>query len=253
MAHIISVMSTINGQLNTISNWYYNGKRNSLRDLPNIPNFVYVSTDRSVDFHKENKIDSERDVDIYKAILCDTGDNYNPVYLCITTNIENVMIDTVPVYINKNSDTGPGVAYIVNIPEDIFSQDCNFDYCAEVLINLYFELLSYDPNMKYRPEAAIIKYSKDDRLKVPTYDLEMIITAIGYANINLYGWFNGSIEDSINAFFNTSQFRDTEISEDIKKGIIETLKRHASNKISSLKDSIANGELIMDALYEVDE
>lgn len=253
MAHIISVMSTVNGQLNTISNWYYHNKKGSLRDLPNIPNFVYVSTDRSIEFYKNNKVDPEKESNIYKAVLCDTGDNYNPVYLCITTNIKNAMIDLVPVYINKNNDTGPGTAYVINIPEDIFSPDCEFGYCAEVLINLYFRLLSYDTNIKYKPEPAIIKYCKDERLKVPTYDLEMIITAIGYANINLYGWFNGSIEDSINEFFNTSQFKNIEIPEDIKKGIVETLKRHACNKISSLKDSIANGELIMDALYEVDE
>ncbi len=250
MAHIINIMSTINGQLNNISNWYNNGKTTSLRNLPNIPNFLYVSTDRSVDFHKDNKIDSEGEVNIYRAMICDTGDNFNPVYVCITTNIKDIMIDTVPIYVNKNNDIGPGVAYVINIPELIFSPECAFDYCAEVLVNLYLGLLSYDTNMKYKPEAAIIKYSKDERLKVPTYDLEMILAALGYANINLYGWFNGSIEDSINVILDTPGFKEVEIPEDIKKGIIETLKKHASNKISSLKDAIANGELILDALYE---
>lgn len=250
MTHIINVMSTINGQLNTISNWYQNNKTNSLRNLPNIPNFLFVSTDRSIDFNPDNKIDPEKEVDIYKAILSDTGDNFNPVYICITTNIAHVMVDTVPIYVSKNTDVGPGTAFVVNIPEILFMSDCYIDYCASELVNLYFTLLSYDKDMKYKPDGYIIKFSKDDRLKVPTYDLEMIIVALGYANINLLNWFGTTSDTSIDVILNIEQLIDAEISEDMKKGIAETLKKHASNKISSLKDSIANGSLILDALYE---
>lgn len=253
MTHVINVMSTVNGQLNTISNWYNNNKSNSLRNLPNVPNFLYVSTDRSIDFHPENKIDKDKDVDIYKAMLCDTGDNFNPAYLCVTTNIADIMVDKVPIYVSKSNDVGPGIAYVINVPEVLFSADCEIEYSAEVLVNLYLTILSHDTNLKYKPEGPILSLSKDCRLKVPTYDLEMMLIALGYANINLINWYGVTNDAAIEQILSTSQFKDYPIPEDIKKGVVETLKRHATNKISSLKDSIANGSIILDALYEVED
>jgi hypothetical protein len=249
MAHIIDIMATINGQLNLISRWY-DDKSVILKSLPLTPNFVGVSTDRNVELNPNAKINKDDDAEIFKVILTDCGDIYTPIYVCITTNISKILIDKIPVYINRGTETGPGMAYIINIPEMMFSTDIDVMTCAEMLNSLYFGLLSYDLNMKYKAEIDLIKYYKNETLKIPTYDLEMIIFALGCGNINLKSWYGSSYgKNSIDSSYILSPFNENDIPENLRKGIIETLNKHA-NKIGMLRDSIGDGTLIMDALYE---
>ena len=250
MAHIIDIMATVNGQLNLISKWFENKSGSLLKSLPSIPNFVEVCIDRLVDLNPDVKIENDQDCEIYKVMLADTGDNYNPVYLVIVTNSKKVLIDKVPIYVNRGSETGPGVGYVVEVPEAMFLSNTDITDCATMLNDLYFGLLAYDSNMKYAPELDLIKFSKAEKLKIPTYDLEMIYVALGCAYINLRSWFGGNYGNTaIDASYILAPFDDKEIPDNLKSGIIETLNKHCI-KIGTLRDSIGDGSLIMDALYE---
>lgn len=249
MAHIIDAMTSINGHLNMIAKWYDDKSSNVLRDIQT-PSFVEVAVDRMVELHPSCIIDSNKDIEIYKTVLSDTGDPFNPIYITILNNCNTVLVDKVPLYINKGSNLGSGVGYIVAVPDMMFRDNTDILTCVELLNNLYFKLLELDSNMKYAPGIELIKHSKNEKLNLSTYDLEMIYIALGCSYVNLRAWFTTMYgKNNIDASYVLSIYDEKDIPENLKKGIIDTINKHC-NMIGNLKDSIGNGSLIMDALYE---
>ena len=75
----------------------------------------------------------------------------------------------------------------------------------------------------------------------------MAYTALGCVHINLVSWFRSNksrikAESTLNAIFGD------ELKDDIRSNIASTLDKN-SVKIGMLRDAIANGKLVLDALY----
>ena len=252
MAHIFDVMGTVNGNLNLIFN-HYQDKKVTLRTI-SAPDFLIVAICRAIDTKDPNYILIDPDAgdpEIVITMIGSTGDDFNPAYIAVAKNLKHPIIDRVPVMINHNDISGPGVAYIVIVPEALFENDTTIEESAKCLKELYFGLLEFDPIMKFKVDAAMIRYSENTKYPVPTYDLMMAYIALGCININLKSWYRET-NKPISSKYTLLAFNEGELDEGTSKNIIYTLEKHAI-RISSLRDSLGDGSLLLHALYDVEE
>ena len=145
MAHIFDVMGTVNGNLNLIFN-HYQDKKVTLRTI-SAPDFLIVAICRAIDTKDPNYILIDPDAgdpEIVITMIGSTGDDFNPAYIAVAKNLKHPIIDRVPVMINHNDISGPGVAYIVIVPEALFENDTTIEESAKCLKELYFGLLEFD-------------------------------------------------------------------------------------------------------------
>ena len=251
MAHIFDVMTALCGHLNVLSKHYWDN--GSLRTI-NPPPFLVLSISRAIDTKNTKDIFVELkqgDPVIDVASIVDTGDNFNPLYVCVADNLKKTIIDRVPVIINYKDISGPGVGIIVILPRNLFYSATDVTYSAKCLKDLYFELLSFDPIMQYKPDATMLRYSENKNSPIPTYDLTMAYAALGCANINLRNWF--TINDKpLPAEYLFKGFDKGELDDATIKNISYTLNKNA-DKVGNLRDSIAKGDLLLYALYDVEE
>lgn len=247
MAHIFEIMATTNGQLNNIFN-YYNKISNSIRKLPNIPTFLVVSVNRAIDNQPDIKTDENKAPEIDCVIKANTGDVFNPVYICVVDYIEKPVIDKVPIMVNQRDVSGPGLAYVVLLPMKIFD-DASFEEVAVTLKDLYFSILDLDSNMQFKAEPAIIKFSESTQIRVTTYDITMIYAALGCAYINLKSWFQTEDGSPLESSHILNTFTDKELPEYYKKTVSASLDKYCKN-IGTLRDSIGSGNLLKNVLYE---
>lgn len=241
MAHIFDVISTVNGQLNILSK-YYNEHTNVIRSLPNIPNFILGSLKRLICTSCANAvIDDNQEIVINIAVMADTGDQFNPVYVCVVSNINKPIIDKVPIVFNRGNVTGPGLAYIVYIPKSTFEDSTDIADVSTILRYTYFGLISIDPNMTYDANPKILNII-DGNAFIYSYDIAMIIVAISAMHINLRSWFSskGSI---LPGKYALEAFTDDEISQSVKDAIAPIIEKYGIS-IGNLRDSIENGNLL---------
>lgn len=252
MAHIFDVMGTVNGNLNLIFN-HYQDKKITLRTI-NPPDFLVVAICRAIDTKDPKYIlinPNAGNPEITKTIIASSGDDFNPTYVAVAKNLKHPIIDRVPVMVNHNDNYGPGVAYIVIVPEKLFDEKETVADSAKCLKEIYFGLLSFDPIMKFKADATMLRYSENTKCPVPTYDLMMAYIALGCININLRSWYKEN-NKPLSAEYTLLAFNEGELDEGTSKNIVFTLEKHAS-RISSLRDSIGDGSLLLHALYDVDE
>jgi len=247
MAHIFDVMAKVNGQLNIISEHYF-GISDNLRSMPKVPSFLIVSINRSIDTQKNVLIDETKAPEIDIAIRTNANDLYNPIYICVAENLAVPIVDKVPVMINTQNASGPGVGYVVIVPKKIFEQSTKIDEISKILKDMYFSILDFDPNMQYKAEPAIIRLSESDKVRIMTYDITMIYAALGFVNINLRSWFsnNGS---TVSATHTVDAFTDKELSKSYKKRVAEVLDEFATD-VPTLREGVGKGDMIRRALYE---
>jgi hypothetical protein len=243
MAHIFDVISTVNGQLNILSK-YYNEHSNLIRSLPNIPNFILGSLKRLICTScADSVIDDNEEIVINVAVMADTGDQFNPVYICVVSNIKAPIIDKVPIIFNRGNVTGPGIAYIVYVPKLLFDEDVDIADISIILRKIYFGLISYDSNMTFSANPKLLNII-DGNTFIDSYDISMIMIAISAMHINLRSWF-GSKGSALPATYALEAFKDDEISPKIKDAIIPVIENYGIS-IGNLRDSIDNGNLIVD-------
>lgn len=252
MAHIFDIMVSMNGNLNLIFN-HYQDKKVALRTI-NPPDFLVVAICRAIDTKdpKYTLIDPDAgNPEIVTTMVTSSHDDFNPTYIAVAKNLRHPIIDRVPVIVNHNDISGPGVAYIVIVPEILFENDTTIEYSAKCLKEIYFGLLDFDPIMKFKADATMLKYSENTKCPVPTYDLMMAYAALGCININLKSWYKEN-NRPVSSKYTLLAFEEGELDEGTSKNIIYTLDKHAL-RVSSLRDSIGDGSLLLHALYDVDE
>lgn len=253
MAHIFDVMVALNGQMNVLSNHYLE-KRGSVRTIEP-PKFLNVAISRAIENRPKEEVftDPENDSPIINLTsMVDTGDNFNPLYVCVAENIKIPIIDKIPVIINHKDQSGPGVAIVVVLPMEIFGYSTPVEYNAKMLFKIYSQLANMDPNNKYKIDASIIRYSENSKIPVPTYDLTMAYVALGCVYINLRTWYKTNNKKPISASYIADAFEEGEMDEDTLSNITTTLNRNAKT-VGTLRDSVATGDLLLYALYDVDE
>lgn len=247
MAHIFDVISTVNGQLNILSK-YYNEHSNLIRSLPNIPNFILGSLKRLICTScADLVIDDNEEIVINVAVMADTGDPFNPVYICVVSNINKPIIDKVPIVFNRGNVTGPGLAYIVYVPKVTFDDATDIADVSTILRHIYFGLISVDPYMTYDANPKILNII-DGNSFIYSYDIAMLIVAISAMHINLRSWFGswfgfsnkGSV---LPAKYTLEAFSDEEISQPVKDAITPIIEKYGIS-IGNLRDSIENGNLL---------
>ena len=255
MAHMFNVMAALTGQLNVLSKYYIN-KQSVVRSITP-PKFLTVAISRATDNRPREEILTNPEdenccpvVDI--ASIVDTGDNFMPIYVCVVDNIKIPIVDRVPIIVNHNDITGPGVGIIVAVPMAMFKVDASIKYSATVLKEVYFALANMDPNVQYTIDSSMINYSESDKVRVSTYDLTMAYVALGCIYINLRSWYKGKNNRPLDAGYVFDAFEDGELDETVIENISSTLNRNAKG-IGVLRDAVANGELLLYALYDVED
>lgn len=240
MAHIFDVMSTICGNLNSIYN-QYDGKGSFVNKLPNVPNIVMVCANRALDSNSNIAT-------IDFTIRAKTGDPFSQVYLSIAEGIDNPVVDKVPFKYTdvKPENDGVGLAYIIIVPRKIFDENTTINEIARILKDIYFEILNFDHDMKYKAEPAILALADSDKVKIPTYDVMMIYIALGFANINLRSWYTMDGRNPVGPEYTLQAFTEKELPEKYRNKIIKVLKTHAT-KIGILRDSLS-GNLLFDTM-----
>ena len=240
MAHIFDVMSTINGHLNNISR-YYDGITTSIRSLSNIPNFLMTSVNRTISYYDDIIIDDSKVISIDLAMIADTGDKFNPVYICVASNIKAPAVDKVPIMVNYKSESGPGVGYMVLVPRTIFGKEAYLDDIGSVLKDLYFQVLNFDSNMEYEAGPDIIRLADSQKIKIDSYDLAMSYVALCFANINLKAWSNN---DPNSANYILDSFTEEQIPKYLRSKLYKIMTSYGS-LVGNLRDSIETGNLLI--------
>lgn len=257
MAHIFDVMVALNGQMNVLSKKYID-KRGTVRTI-DPPKFLNVAISRAIDklvveYGKEAVFtDPENDSPIIDLTsLVDTGDNFNPLYVCVAENVKIPVIDKIPVIINHKDQTGPGVGIIVLLPLQIFDYDATIEYNAKILLDIYFAIANLDPNITYKLCRKVVKYSEHPKVPVPTYDLTMLYVALGCTYVNLRTWYKNNNKPIAASYIKDAFDPEDEIPENVINDIATTLDINAKS-VGTLRDSVATGDLLLYALYDVEE
>lgn len=248
MAHIIDIMLSVASQINAITR-KYNNKSSILNcEIPETPLFVAIAMDRCIQKNEDCIIDSKASPMVVTDIVAkfNTGDIFSPVYAVVANNINGVMFDKFPLQISQQDVSGTGIGKLIIIPERIFTDDEDEFYyvIGRIFIDIYKKLIGTDENMIYDGDIEftdIIKYSENPKVKIPTYDIEMVVIALACAYINLREMYN-----NIDASFLLDSIEE-EIPLDIKNNIIDALNNLITS-VASLRESIANGSLIAQAL-----
>lgn len=246
MAHIFDVLSTINGQLNILAKDY--SGQGKARHLNCAPDFIAMVINRAIDTIPGILEDPEKNASIEKPTLGSTGDYYNPVYLAVVDNITTAIVDKVPVMVNYKDAHGPGTAYIVGVPKKLFSDEITPENSATILRNIYIPILNMDKEMEYSASPAIIMLHNDNRIKISTYDLTMMLVAIGCININIRNWYVTENGNPVDSSYAISAFPEIK-KDEIKESLIRVYEKHGKS-INELRDSVANGKLVRVFMYK---
>lgn len=246
MAHTFEVISSVCVQLNSLSKEYMgNGKA---RTMSKIMDSLCISVGRSISAINDIIIDKEKDAYVDKGIFANTGDKFHPVYVLSIKNIKKPFIDTITTTARTN-DNNLVVGTVIGVPYMIFDENTSFNDVCKIIKDMYFQIVDMDRNMSFNANFALINFSNGtSKLRIPTYDLSMMLATVCCMYINIKSWFGNSDEpdfrvppkDMIDAL-------DTKLSDDKIKGLINTINRHASG-VNDIRDSLVSGSIVRDFL-----
>ena len=246
MAHIFDILSTVNGQLNILTK-DYNGQGRA-HHLNSSPDFVVMAVNRAIDNNPDILINPEKSATIERPTLGSTGDYYNPVYIVVVDNIATPIVDKVPVMVNYKDAHGPGTAIVLGVPKYLFDPDCSSSDAASFLRKIYTKLLDMDKEMSYSASPAILMLHDHKDVNIPTYDVTMMLVALGCININLRNWYvseNGKPVDPSHAVEAFPEIK----SEELKQSLTRVLDKHCKN-INEIRDAVGNGKLVRVFMYK---
>ena len=245
MAHIFDVLSTVNGQLNIIAKDYEGqGKAHHLNQSPD---FMVMAVNRAIDTTPDLLEDPSKNASMEKPTLGSTGDHYNPVYISVVDNITKPIVDKVPVMVNYKDAHGPGTAFIIGVPKKLFMTTTGTEEAATILRDIYLSVLDLDKEMEYSASPAIVMLHDDKRVKIKTYDLTMMLVAIGCINVNLRNWFVTDTGKPVDPSFAIAAFPEFK-SQKVVDGLMRIYEKHGKN-INELRDAVANGKLVRLFMY----
>ena len=246
MAHTFEVISSVCVQLNSLSKEYMgNGKA---RTMSKIMDSLCISVGRSISTINDIIIDKEKDAYVDKGIFANTGDKFHPVYVLSIKNIKKPFIDTITTTARTN-DNNLVIGTVIGVPYIIFDENTSFNDVCKIIKDMYFQIVDMDRNMSFNAHFALINFSNGtSKLRIPTYDLSMMLATVCCMYINIKSWFGNSDEpdfrvppkDMIDAL-------DTKLSDDKIKGLINTINRHASG-VNDIRDSLVSGSIVRDFL-----
>ena len=246
MAHTFEVISSVCVQLNSLSKEYMgNGKA---RTMSKIMDSLCISVGRSISTINDIIIDKEKDAYVDKGIFANTGDKFHPVYVLSIKNIKKPFIDTITTTARTN-DNNLVIGTVIGVPYMIFDENTSFNDVCKIIKDMYFQIVDMDRNMSFNANFALINFSNGtSKLRIPTYDLSMMLATVCCMYINIKSWFGNSDEpdfrvppkDMIDAL-------DTKLSDDKIKGLINTINRHASG-VNDIRDSLVSGSIVRDFL-----
>ena len=246
MAHTFEVVSSVCSQLNSLSKEYMgNGKA---RTMSKIMDSLCISVGRSISTIDDILIDKEKDAYVDKGIFANTGDKFHPVYVLSIKNIKKPFIDTITTTA-KTNDNNLVVGTVIGVPYMIFDENTSFNDVCKIIKDMYFQIVDMDRNMSFNANFALINFSTGtSKVRIPTYDLSMMLATVCCMYINIRSWFSNSDEldsrvppkDMINAL-------DTKLSDDKIEGLINTINRHASG-VNDIRDSLVSGSIVRDFL-----
>lgn len=246
MAHTFEVISSVCVQLNSLSKEYMgNGKA---RTMPKIMDSLCISVGRSISSINDILIDKEKDAYVDKGIFANNGDKFHPVYVLSIKNIKKPFIDTITTTARTN-DNNLVVGTVIGVPYMIFDENTSFNDVCKIIKDMYFQIVDMDRNMSFNANFALINFSSGtSKVRIPTYDLSMMLATVCCMYINIKSWFGNSDEpdfrvppkDMIDAL-------DTKLSDDKIKGLINTINRHASG-VNDIRDSLVSGSIVRDFL-----
>lgn len=246
MAHTFEVISSVCVQLNSLSKEYMgNGKA---RTMPKIMDSLCISVGRSISAINDIIINKEKDAYVDKGIFANTGDKFHPVYVLSIKNIKKPFIDTITTTARTN-DNNLVVGTVIGVPYMIFDENTSFNDVCKIIKDMYFQIVDMDRNMSFNANFALINFSGGStKVRIPTYDLSMMLATVCCMYINIKSWFGNSDEpdfrvppkDMIDAL-------DTKLSDDKIKGLINTINRHASG-VNDIRDSLVSGSIVRDFL-----
>lgn len=246
MAHTFEVISSVCVQLNSLSKEYMgNGKA---RTMSKIMDSLCISVGRSISAIDDILIDKEKDAYVDKGIFANTGDKFHPVYVLSIKNIKKPFIDTITTTARTN-DNNLVVGTVIGVPYMIFDENTSFNDVCKIIKDIYFQIVDMDRNMSFNANFALINFSSGtSKVRIPTYDLSMMLATVCCMYINIKSWFGNSDEpdfrvppkDMIDAL-------DTKLSDDKIKGLINTINRHASG-VNDIRDSLVSGSIVRDFL-----
>lgn len=246
MAHTFEVISSVCVQLNSLSKEYMgNGKA---RTMSKIMDSLCISVGRSISAIDDILIDKEKDAYVDKGIFANTGDKFHPVYVLSIKNIKKPFIDTITTTARTN-DNNLVVGTVIGVPYMIFDENTSFNDVCKIIKDMYFQIVGMDRNMSFNANFALINFSSGtSKVRIPTYDLSMMLATVCCMYINIKSWFGNSDEpdfrvppkDMIDAL-------DTKLSDDKIKGLINTINRHASG-VNDIRDSLVSGSIVRDFL-----
>ena len=246
MAHTFEVISSVCVQLNSLSKEYMgNGKA---RTMSKIMDSLCISVGRSISTINDIIIDKEKDAYVDKGIFANTGDKFHPVYVLSIKNIKKPFIDTITTTARTN-DNNLVIGTVIGVPYIIFDENTSFNDVCKIIKDMYFQIVDMDRNMSFNANFALINFSNGtSKLRIPTYDLSMMLATVCCMYINIKSWFGNSDEpdfrvppkDMIDAL-------DTKLSDDKIKGLINTINRHASG-VNDIRDSLVSGSIVRDFL-----
>lgn len=246
MAHIFDVLSTINGQLNILTKDYSGQGR--AHHLNQTPDFVVMAVNRAIDTTPDLLEDPSKNASMEKPALGSTGDHFNPVYISVVDNITKPIIDKVPIMVNYKDSHGPGTAFIVGVPKKLFMDTISTEEAAKILRDIYLSVLDLDKEMEYSASPAIVMLHGDERVKIKTYDLTMMLVAIGCIHVNLRNWFVTDSGKPVDPSFAISAFPEF-TSDKVKDGLMRIYEKHGKT-INELRDAVANGKLVRLFMYK---
>lgn len=246
MAHTFEVISSVCVQLNSLSKEYMgNGKA---RTMSRIMDSLCISVGRSISSINDILIDKEKDAYVDKGIFANNGDKFHPVYVLSIKNIKKPFIDTITTTARTN-DNNLVVGTVIGVPYMIFDENTSFNDVCKIIKDMYFQIVDMDRNMSFNANFALINFSSGtSKVRIPTYDLSMMLATVCCMYINIKSWFGNSDEpdfrvppkDMIDAL-------DTKLSDDKVKGLINTINRHASG-VNDIRDSLVSGSIVRDFL-----
>lgn len=246
MAHTFEVISSVCVQLNSLSKEYMGNCK--ARTMPKIMDSLCISVGRSISAINDIIIDKEKDAYVDKGIFANNGDKFHPVYVLSIKNIKKPFIDTITTTARTN-DNNLVVGTVIGVPYMIFDENTSFNDVCKIIKDMYFQIVDMDRNMSFNANFALINFSNGtSKVRIPTYDLSMMLATVCCMYINIKSWFGNSDEpdfrvppkDMIDAL-------DTKLSDDKIKGLINTINRHASG-VNDIRDSLVSGSIVRDFL-----
>ena len=246
MAHTFEVISSVCSQLNSLSKEYMGNSKD--RTMSKIMDSLCISVGRSISAIDDIIIDKEKDAYVDKGIFANNGDKFHPVYVLSIKNIKKPFIDTITTTARTN-DNNLVVGTVIGVPYMIFDENTSFNDVCKIIKDMYFQIVDMDRNMSFNANFALINFSSGStKVRVPTYDLSMMLATVCWMYINIKSWVGKSDEpdfrvppkDMIDAL-------DTKLSDDKIKGLINTINRHASG-VNDIRDSLVSGSIVRDFL-----